>query len=33
MMFGEQINRQTSPKPNNHESPIYCEQCRIACQL
>jgi hypothetical protein len=33
MMFGDQINRQTSPKPNNHESPIYCEQCRIACQL
>ncbi len=33
MMFGDQINRQTSPKPNNHESPIYCEQCRIACEL
>ncbi len=33
MMFGDQINRQTLPKPNNHESPIYCEQCRIACEL
>ena len=33
MTFGDQINRQTSPKPNNNESPIYCEQCRIACEL
>ena len=33
MTFGDQINRQTSPRPNSHEYPISCEQCRIACQL
>ena len=33
MMFGDQINRQTSLRPNSHECSIYCEQCRIACQL
>ena len=26
MTFGDQINRQTSPRPNSHECPIYCEQ-------
>jgi len=33
MMFDDQINRQKSLRPNNHECPIYCEQSRIACQL
>merc|ERR1712146_566656 len=25
MMFGDQINRQKSLRPNSHECPIYCE--------
>lgn len=33
MMFGDQVNRQKSPRPNNHECLIYCEQSRFACQL
>lgn len=33
MMFGDQINRQTSLRPNHHECPIYCEQSRNTCQL
>ena len=33
MTFGDQINRQTSLRPNSHECRIYCEQSRIACQL
>jgi hypothetical protein len=33
MTFGDQINRQTSLRPNNHECTIYCEQSLIACQL
>ena len=33
MTFGDQINRQKSLRPSNHECPIYCEQSRYACQL
>lgn len=31
MEFGDQINRQTSPRPNRHECPRYLDQYRFIC--